>query len=54
MRSEVDTYNQYITGEVYYYAITDADGEIVESCGGYYGREYAEQDGAEALARWER
>jgi len=54
MRSEVKTYDCYITGDVYYYTITDADGEIVESCGGYYGREYAEQDGAEALARWNR
>ena len=54
MKAEVKTYDYYITGEVYSYAITDADGEVVESCGGYYGREYAEQDGAEALARWER
>ena len=54
MRSDVKTYDCYLTGEVYYYAITDADDEVVESCGGYYGRQYAEQDGAEALARWER
>ncbi len=54
MQEEVNTYDCYITGEVYSYAITDADGEVVESCGGYYGRQYAEQDGAEALARWQR
>jgi hypothetical protein len=54
MKEEVNTYDCYISGEVYYYAITNADGEVVESCGGYYGRQYAEQNGAEALARWER
>jgi hypothetical protein len=54
MKEEVDIYDCYITGEVYSYVITDADDEVVESCGGYYGRQYAEQDGAEALARWER
>jgi hypothetical protein len=54
MKEEVDTYDSYLSGEVYSYVITDANGEEVESCGGYYGRQYAEQDGAEALARWER
>jgi hypothetical protein len=54
MKEEVNTYDRYIAGEVYSYVITDANGEEVESCGGYYGRQYAEQDGAEALARWER
>jgi hypothetical protein len=54
MREEVNTYDSYISGEVYCYVITDANGEEVEQDGGYYGRQYAEQDGAEALARWER
>lgn len=54
MRSEVATYDAYITGEVYEYAIMDAEGEVVESCCGYYSRESAEADGAVALARWNK
>jgi hypothetical protein len=35
---EVKTYNQFLTGEVYYYAI-EKDGEDLESCGGYCDQE---------------
>ena len=54
MRSEVAIYDAYLTGEVYEYVIKDADGEIVESCCGYFDRESAEADGAVALARWNK
>lgn len=33
----VETFNQYITGEVYCYKIKDAEGNIIDSCWGYYG-----------------
>ena len=52
MRSEVETYDNYLNGEVFEYNIIDADGEIVESCGGYYDRESVVADGKQALARW--
>lgn len=35
--SEVETYDHYLTGEVYYYAIEDDDGNVTDSCGGFYG-----------------
>lgn len=54
MRAEVETYNAYLTGEVFEYNIINADGEIVESCGGYYDRASVEADGEQALARWNR
>lgn len=40
--AEVNTYNQFLNGEVFYYSINDKDGEIVDSCGGFYGWEFDE------------
>ncbi len=39
LNSEVDIYGAYLEGEVYGYAIYDAHGEEIDSCGGYYGYE---------------
>jgi hypothetical protein len=41
---EVQTYNQFLCGDVYGYQITNKDGEDVESCWGYYGQESAETE----------
>lgn len=49
LRSEVETYDQYLQGDVWGYVIEDEDGEQVDSCWGFYGREYAEQEAATAL-----
>jgi len=38
---EVETYNQYLNGDVYGYVIEDADGDEVESLWGLWGYEYA-------------
>ena len=40
LKGEVKIYDQFLTGEVYYYMIVDAEGETVDSCGGYYGRDW--------------
>lgn len=40
LESEVKTYNQYITGDVYGFTITDPDGEEVDSCWGFYGDDF--------------
>lgn len=37
LRSEIEVYEQYATGQVYYYVIYDKDGELTDSCGGFYG-----------------
>jgi hypothetical protein len=37
LESEIREYDDYLTGNVYGYEIIGNDGEIVDSCGGYYG-----------------
>lgn len=37
MVAEVETYDQWMTGQVYGYTIVDADGNSHDSCGGFYG-----------------
>jgi len=44
MKGEVETYNQYLTGEVYGFTIeplADTEIECNDSCWGYYGYDYA-------------
>ncbi len=36
LQGEVETYDRYLTGQVYGFRIEDADGEDVDSCWGYY------------------
>lgn len=38
--SELETYNQYISGEVYTYSISDQDENIEDSCSGFYGLDF--------------
>ena len=47
IESDVETYGQYVNGEVYGYVIKDFDGEQVESLWGMYGYDYAEQEAAD-------
>jgi len=35
--SEVETYDQYLRGEIYSYVIEDSDEEVIDSCCGFYG-----------------
>ena len=44
IQSEVNTYNQYLSGDVYGYKVFDKDGEEIDSCWGYYGMEYAVEE----------
>ena len=37
IRAEVELYGQYVNGECYAYVVEDAEGEVVDSCGGYIG-----------------
>lgn len=39
LAGEVETYDQYLQGDVYEYAITDDEGNCLDSCGGFYGDE---------------
>jgi len=37
LRSEVETYDQYLRGDVYGFTLQDINGRVIESCGGFYG-----------------
>jgi hypothetical protein len=39
--SEVETYDMYLTGDVYGYTVEDEAGNMLDSCWGFYGSEYA-------------
>lgn len=46
--SEVTEYAQYLTGSVYGYVVKDAlTEEVLDSCWGFYGDDYAEQEARE-------
>jgi hypothetical protein len=47
MHSELKTYSQWLEGEVYTITVYD-EGETLESCGGFYGEDYALEE-AEAM-----
>ena len=52
LESEVKTFDQFITGDVYGYNIESSDGEHLDSCRGFYGFEYAKQEAIEQLNYW--
>jgi len=37
LEGEVETFDQYVTGDVYGFQVKDAEGEDVDSCWGFYG-----------------
>lgn len=37
IEKEIETYNLYLDGEVYYFVIEDENGNVVDSCSGFYG-----------------
>ncbi len=51
LRLEVAVYDAFLRGEVYYYVVEDADGEFVDSCGGYLALDESDMDGLRAEAR---
>ncbi|MEI6084003.1 MAG: hypothetical protein WCS70_06845 [Verrucomicrobiota bacterium] len=47
-RALIETWNQYLSGDVWGYVV-EKDGEHVDSCWGFFGREYAETEARAAL-----
>ena len=37
LKSEIETFSQYLSGEVYGFEIKDSSGEVIDSCYGFYG-----------------
>jgi hypothetical protein len=53
--SEVAVFDQYLTGDVWYYNITDAKGESLDSCGGMYGLDYCKEEARGSAERlWKK
>jgi hypothetical protein len=50
LRAEVKTYDQFLRGDVYWYEVEDAKGNTIDSCGGFFGLEYAKQEALAAAA----
>ncbi len=48
--ASIEEYDKYLTGDVYFYNIKNKTGEIIDSCGGYYGLEYAIKEAEEACS----
>jgi len=48
LQSEVDIYNQYLSGDVYGFSIT-RDGEVVDGCWGFYGFDYCLEEAKKSI-----
>ncbi|TXG76312.1 hypothetical protein E6Q11_04845 [Candidatus Dojkabacteria bacterium] len=42
LEGEVETYSQYVEGDVYGFQIVDEDDDIIDSCYGFYGSDHKE------------
>lgn len=38
--AEVEVYDQYVRGDVYLFILTGENGEVIDSCGGFYGDDW--------------
>lgn len=54
LEAEVETLDQAISGEVYSFIIEDEDGEVEESCGGFYGSDIKENGILENICEEDR
>ena len=48
MKQEVKTYDQYLTGDVYWYCIENEKGNVLDSCGDIYGFDNCKKEATEA------
>ncbi len=48
--AEVAEYDRYLRGEIYYFAVVDRHGDVVDSCGGFHDEDDARTEGEAALA----
>lgn len=54
INGEVEEYDMYLTGDMWGVQIFDAFGEDIDSCWGYFGSDYAEQEARSTLEYWEK
>lgn len=48
LRSEVNEFDQYLTGDVWGYEITDDGGHHLDSCWGFYGFDHCKEEATES------
>ena len=48
MKQEVKTYDQYLTGDVYWYCIENKEGNVLDSCGDIYGFDNCKEEATKA------
>jgi len=58
LRNEVETYDQYLTGEVYGYQVFNTnenvdDDKMLDSCYGFYGLDYCEEEARSSMAYYQ-
>ena len=51
LRQEVETYDKYLTGDVWGYVIYEEEDDPIESCWGFYGYDECEREAIEML-KW--
>ena len=44
IEGEVETYGQYLNGEVYGFAVEDEEGNVIESCWGFFGLDSVKEE----------
>lgn len=52
LKKQVETYSQWANGETFRWEIKDADGDVIDSCGGYYDEGEAESDALGSLTSY--
>lgn len=52
LKAEVEAFSRYLAGEVLVWIVLDDDGNVIDSCGGYYDREHAEADAKASLGNY--
>ena len=54
IEGHIKTFDQWVQGDVWGYQIKDENDEVVDSCWGFFGQDYAEQEMLEALAGYQQ
>jgi hypothetical protein len=49
LESEVETYDQFLSGDVWGYILEGPDGKELDSCWGFFGHKYAEKEAKDIL-----
>ena len=45
LEAEVETYDQYLSGQVYGFVVEDENENVLDSCWGFYGLDYCKEEG---------